>query len=141
MSMFISLVLEDEELPESIDGGPGIAKSLASSIGELDEIARQLGLKPLGEFVVDSGEELDEIMADEDLVDIEDLEAAIREIGGAGPWFEPETGLATVGGLIQHFEKSPSSGSEGSLVILRSLETELAYAKDRESRFHLNFAE
>ena len=60
---------------------------------------------------------------------------------GAGPWFEPNAGLATVRGLIQYFEKSPSSESEGPLAILRSLETELAYAKDRESRFHLNFAE
>jgi hypothetical protein len=136
MSMFVSVVLENGEIPESADEGSGIAKSLASNLDNLDSFARGLGLKPLGEFVVDYASELEEIAAN---LDVDDLEEAIGAIGVAGPWFDPKEGLTTVRGLIQHVQASPAKAH--LLFVLQSLEGELENAVHKNSRFHLSLTE
>lgn len=133
MAMFMSVVLEHGELPESIDGGPSVAKALAYCMDELDSIARTLGLKPLVDFEVDYRADLDEILADES-IDLE--EAMAGGLGSSGPWYDPETALQTVRGLIAHL-----SQTDTRMDILRSLETELEYAKQQGGGFHLHFAE
>ncbi len=139
MSMFIALVLEHGELPESLSGGPSIGKSLASYLDTLDEMARDLSLRPLNDFVVDYTEQIEDILVDED---IEDVEEAIMGLGGSGPWYDPEEGIRTVQCLIQHIDgllADEDKALEGPLVVLKSLASELDYAKQQDSRFHLSF--
>ncbi len=133
MSIFVSLVLEHGELPESVDGGPSIAKALASCMDELDSIARGLGLKPLVDFEVEYEEELDEILSDES-IDLE--EAMVGGLGSSGPWYDSNEALQTVRGLIKHIPES-----DRKMIVLRSLETELVYASEQGSGFHLHFSE
>lgn len=54
MSVFISVVLEHGEIPETICSGPGIAKSFANFFDDLDEMARRLHLTPLKDFYVET---------------------------------------------------------------------------------------
>lgn len=141
MSMFVSVVLEDGEIPDSASGGPGIAKSLVHMMDDLDAMAVDLGLRPLGDFVVDYGEQMEELFADEG---VEDIDEALSRIGADGPWFDPDEGLRTVGGLIQRVEGFGGEGSktrEGTLIVLGSIASELEYAKKQGSRFHLGFGE
>jgi hypothetical protein len=139
MSTFLSVTLEVGELPESIDGGPGIAKSLADHIESLDSMASGLGLRPLGQFMVDYASQMEDFFAEEGNDDIEDIEKAMAGLGDSGPWFNPEEGIATVLGLIQKVQSSPDAAN--LLVILKSMEQELEYAKQRGSRFHLSLTE
>jgi hypothetical protein len=141
--MFVSVVLEQRELHESASAGPGIEKSLANYIDSLNETARGLGLRTLGNFYVDYSEQLEAIMTDEG-IDNEDIEEAMSRIGVDGPWFDPDEGLRTVHGLMQHLESLPadeSSAVEGPLMVLRGIATELEYAKEHGDRFHLAFHE
>ena len=143
MSMFVSVVLEHGEVPESLSAGPGIEKSMANYFDGLNATARGLGLRPLGDFHVDYSEQLEAIMTNED-IEGEDIEEAMSRIGTEGPWFGPDEGLRTVHGLIQHFDSLPANEAnavEGSLIVLRGIETELEYAKEHDDRFHLAFHE
>ena len=139
MSMFLGVTLEDAELPESIDGGPGIAKSLAYHLESLDSMARGLGVKPLGEFMVDYISQMEEFFAAEGNDTIEEMEQAMAGIGDSGPWFNPDEGVATVRALIQKVQSA--ADTKNLLVILKSLEKELEYAKQKGSRFHLSLTE
>jgi hypothetical protein len=138
MSMSMWVVLEHGEIPESLDAGYGVGKSLAGFLDELDDTARKLGLSPLGGFVVDYAEQTEELFADED-VEIDDIKAAIGNLGSEGPWYDPDEGLRTANGLFRHFQGSPdgeTESNEGVLESLRYLVPELEYAKQQGSRFH-----
>jgi hypothetical protein len=135
MSMFVTFVLDHGEVPESFESGPSFAKSLCSMMDNLDSIARGIGLKPLVDFEVDYSEEVDEILADENV----DVEQAMNDVGKGGPWYEPGEGLVTVRGLIGHLQGL--ADAEQALPVLRSLERELEYAKETGSGFHLSFTE
>jgi hypothetical protein len=139
MSMFLGVVLENgAAAPESVD-----TKSFAWHCDDLDLMARALGLRPLGEFEVDYGERrdeiLDEMLRDED-TDDEDIYEAMSQVGDDGPWFDPDEGLRTVHGLIQHIENLPAGeANEVKLLVLRGLVSELSWAKQNRLRFHFAF--
>jgi hypothetical protein len=84
MSMSMSVVLERGEIPESLDEEYGPAKSLAAHLDTLGAPPRRIGLEPLGGFVHDYVEEVEEIAADGDM-DEADLEAAPGGMGAPGP--------------------------------------------------------
>lgn len=139
MSMFLSVVLERGEVPESLSAGPGVEKSLANYFDDLHVTAQSLGLRPLGDFHVDYSEQLEAIMMNDD-IEGEDIEEAMSRIGADGPWFDPDEGLLTVRGLIQHFESLSANephAVEGPLIVLRGIASELEHAKKHDDRFHL----
>ena len=103
MAMSMWVVLEHGQIPERLDSVYGVGKSLAGFLDGLDATARDLGLSPLGGFVVDYAERTEELFGDED-VEIDDIEAAIGNLGSVGPWYDPDDGLRTAHGLIQHFQ-------------------------------------
>jgi hypothetical protein len=143
MSQFVSVVLVHGEVPESLSSGPGIGKSFANHFDDLNAMARGLGLRPLDDFYVDYMEQLEAIWTDENF-QVEGLEEATSRIGADGPWFDPDEGLRSVYGLIQHIESLPANEVntlEGPLTVLRSIASELEYAKQQDSRFHLAFQE
>ena len=138
MAMSMWVVLEHGQIPERLDSVYGVGKSLAGFLDGLDDTARDLGLSPLGGFVVDYAERTEELFGDED-VEIDDIESAIGNLGSEGPWFDPDEGLRTAHGLIQNFQgllNEKTESNEGVLVSLRYLVTELDYAKQQRSRFH-----
>jgi hypothetical protein len=61
----------------------GNGQSIPRHVAHLDEVARALGLPPLGAFAVDVG--------------------TVDDSAGL-PWFPPEAGLACVRGLLRHLE-------------------------------------
>lgn len=141
--MFISVILEQGELPQTVAGGSGLDKSLADYFIAFSAMAQRLGLRPLGDFYTDYSEELEAIVTNEDLSS-EEIDEATSRIGVDGPWFDPEEGLPTIRSLIQHLESLPANEAEdleGPLMGLRTIASELDYAKRHESRFHLAYHE
>jgi hypothetical protein len=141
MSQFLLTALESgEPIPESVEVD---AQSLARLFDDLNAMSRDLGLRPLDEFLVDYEEQRMEVLEREDLSD-EDLEEAMNRVGDEGPWFDPHEGLRTVHGLIRHLEGLPSSEVDAGkvkvrLFVLKGLESEIGYAKQIGTRFHLAF--
>lgn len=136
MSMWV--VLEQGEGPESLDEGYGPAKSLAVNLDALDAMARRLGLEPLGGFVHDYAEELEDVVADEGL-DEADLEAALVGMGDAGPWYDPGEALRTASALLGEIRGLPAGERErwgGVAIALQSVVAALEFASREGTRFH-----
>jgi hypothetical protein len=103
-------------------------KAVAKQAKALNQLAIQLEVAPLDDFLGMSEDVAEEFGADTANVDV---------------WFEPEKGLQTIETFIEHLEQNPSSvkNSKGVLEDLREYQTVLNQVKARglEWRFEMDF--
>lgn len=144
-----------EEIPWSWD------RLLPLLATPLDAAARELGLRPLTEFVCDEselereieGEVLREHLGED--VDWRNIDPALPEtivpdavrgrLSGRGPFYDPAEGLRTVQGLIAHLNSNPETvaGLKKRLTVddvlrgLLKMENTLLYARGKERRFRI----
>ena len=137
MGMMLGVVLEAGEIPEALGGGPSVGKALAHALDDLDVLARRVGVPPLGGFLAHFADQLEDILADEELDEAGFL-AALAAIGDDGPWFDPREGARSARGLLTALEGDATAAGRDVLIdCLRCLLTELEYAEDQGTRFHL----
>jgi hypothetical protein len=122
LAYFITVNQPQTDLDTFVNG-----KVVAKQTEVLGQLAKQLGVAPLDDFLgmsEDVAEEFD-IDADVDL------------------WFKPEAGLQTVEALIRHLEQNPSAvkNSKGVLEGLQEYQNVLRQvkAKGLEWRFEMDF--
>jgi hypothetical protein len=121
----------ERPIPETANM-PVDGKALIHHQHELDELARQLGLDLLTDFVsVDPAKVkgyLKEQGLDPELFPIPEEE-----------WFDPVVGLATIRGLSQHIRVNPGSVPNSHRIVrdLQGIEAILALAEGQQVRFHL----
>lgn len=108
-------------------------KALAAASDELDELAAELGIRKISDFLWMGGEELLEYFGDE-------LEAEAQPFAEIGPWFSPEDGLATTRALQRYITANPTCLDSAELVLadLRSLEHALVLIGERRTRWRLS---
>ena len=119
MSTFITFALEANipEVDTHIDG-----QALAANMAELDELARKIGVRPLGTFVDTS--------AYADLFGEEPSEAA---------WMPADDVYRTVNGLLKALAEQ-ADDEDPVVRDLRTLEKALAQARDRNVRFRMEIS-
>lgn len=122
LAYFITVNPDQTDFDTFVNG-----KAVAKQVEAVNDLAKQLGVTPLDDFLAMSegvAEEFD-IDADVDL------------------WFKPEAGLQTIEALIEHLEQNPSAvkNAKGVLEDLREYQTilEQIKAKELEWRFEIDF--
>jgi hypothetical protein len=122
LAYFVTISSDQTDFDTFVNG-----KAVAKQAEVLNDLAKQLGVTPLDDFLgmsEDVAEEFD-IKADVDL------------------WFKPEAGLQTVEALIKHLEQTPNAvkNSKGVLEDLREYQEVLSQikAKGLEWRFEMDF--
>jgi hypothetical protein len=105
-------------------------KAIAAHLGDLDVMANRIKLVPLSDFVASQAEMLAELGVEADIdADIDTEEH----------WFEAETGIKTVNGLLRQGKATPNVGFDAALIAdLEDLRAALKAAKQHNVRFYLN---
>jgi hypothetical protein len=108
-------------------------KAWARSFDELDELAKQLGHRPLNDFISATPEQMAERIESGNLLPDQIVPEA---------WYPAEDGLRTIRGLLGHLRHAPQSPHRAQPVIpdLESAERILLTACQRGVHFHLTFA-
>jgi len=148
-------VLENEELDILL--GDAEWKWMGDATILLEDLARQLGVTPLGDFMSYTRDDAAGAYDEEEMEDLE-AEAELRDGAfwmGDGAllwslernWHTPETGLQTARALIEHLSNHPEfwmpddaarSLDEGLIDILREFEAVMLDAQARAKRFYLH---
>jgi hypothetical protein len=124
------VILERELCLPPVD--PAQGRSLIFYQHELDELARQLDVVPLTDFVSAVPERVAEYLREQGL-DPDKFPVAEEE------WFSAAEGLATVRGLAGHLRRTPKAVTDPVRILrdLEALEAVLVPAESQEVRFHL----
>lgn len=122
----LSIVLNDDdtEIDATIYGEP-----LFLALGELDELAKLLGMKPLSEFISPNPQEL------EDYLDADDAsQLPVPQIEE----YPPEIGLMTVRALLAKIASAPDCIADSEEVVedLNDCERVLAEAREAGIGWH-----
>ena len=125
VAYYIALERDDAGFDPFVNG-----KFIARDAEELDVIAKRLGLRPLGDFVQVTTEDLEDTFG-------EDEDAG--ELPTQATWYAPDELLRTVNGLTEYLEQNPSAlhGSSETLEDLAEYEQVLTQAQAAAVRVRL----
>lgn len=164
MSTSVYVVLERGPITEDVV--PPEHRSFGQNLkplSGLSHLARELGLVPLDDFIVDHcalveaalekdggqvpgppGAELEDdipisLIPDPEYVAfMERFDSIVRQVEAVKPWFSPTEGLRTVRGLIRDLKSRLELNEKfyGAVWDLQDFEYQLAYAEREGLRFH-----
>jgi hypothetical protein len=107
------------------------ATALAQSVDALVEVADLLNVRPLGDFLGQTEEDMASFMGSEDGELDDDLDD--------DTWFDASEGLNTVRSMIDYFAEHPGEADEGVVADLTAFEKVLARADEHHIRWQLEF--
>ncbi len=128
-ALYIALEAQDAGVDNVVDG-----KALSRAEGDLTNLARQLGVRPLMDFFSMSTEDF-EAMAEE--------HNTLAGLTGVTPheeeWFSADEGLTTIRALMAHLQANPDAfpGAAAALSDLEDFAYVLDEAGKRSIRWHL----
>lgn len=106
-------------------------KSVARAMDALNALARELGVRPLEDFMGQSLDDLEDLLGEE--IDVDDADE------GAAQWFDPGEGLQAVAALVGALEANPRRVKSCQQVIedLHSYRRALEAVRTAGARWHL----
>jgi hypothetical protein len=128
-ALYIALESRDPAVDNAVDG-----KALSRAEGELAQIARSVGVRPLMEFFSMSPEDYEA-----DIAPFNPLGGGTEAPPHEEVWFTAAEGLRTVRALIAHLEAHPRGfqGADAALSDLQDFAYVLEQADQRGIRWHL----